>query len=297
MAGSYSDAPSRRMAYDDDGTVGFKCDCNVNEGPNADEFDSEFTPGNLATMNNQDADGVSGLSNRDTGYYLIFPELREIDGAVCTATTGTGQQQNFGMYAVGASTVTNPFTGWVQSVAAGSTPNLSVDVRDRYRTDIVSMAEPSRRGFAAMRTPGSGSMAQMHVYGEISPGETPDKVLIIDENTGVEFTAPKDYGDIPRGSSEDIEIRLRNDSASLTVNTVQYTVEALGVDGGGGYGGGNGWYTSTLPGGSTFQATNQIASIASATTTGIITLRRITPGDEEPRLFAPRLQVTHASFT
>lgn len=295
MAGSYSDTPSRRMAYDDDGSVGFAC---TGAGPNGDAFGYELTPAQLALLNNQDTDTIGGpVGNTDWGMFIMFPELREIDGALVAPRVSTGNGNQVLMYSVAASTSTNPFSGWSQSVASGSTPDWDITTeRDGYRTRIVSMAEPSRRGFAGFR-PGADATAFVHIYGEISPGETPDKIIIIDNATGLEFTGPLDYGDIPRGGSEDYEIRLRNDSASLTVNTVQYTAESLGVDGGGGYGGGHSWFTATLPGGSTYQATNQISSISAATTTGIITLRRITPATEETRLFAPRLQVTHASFT
>jgi hypothetical protein len=295
MAGSYPNVPSRRMAFDDDGSVGFAC---TGDGPGGDAFGYELTAGQMALINNQDTDTIGGpVGNTDWGIFIMFPELREIDGALVAPRVSTGNGSTVLMYSVAASTATNPFTGWSQSVASGSTPDWDITTdRDGYRDLIVSMAEPSRRGFAGFR-PGADATAFVHIYGEISPGETPDKIIIIDENTGVEFTAAYDYGDIPRGGSEDIEIRLRNDSATLTANTVQYTVESLGVDGGGGYGGGHGWFTATLPGGAVYQATNQIASIGPATTSGLIKLRRITPADEEPRVFAPRLQVTHASFT
>lgn len=297
MAGTYTDVPSRRFAYDDDGTVAFWC---TGVGADAGSFDSEVTAGELATLNNQDTDAV-GLSNSSAyGIWFLFPELREVDGVFVAANTGTGFGPDVGMIATADATATNPFgPAWTQSVAAGSTPNITAIPRDNYRTQIVSMAETSERGLAAIRgdTGSSRRFLQLHIYGTISPGETPDRILFIDEATGLEFTGPIDYGDIPRGGSEDYELRLRNNSTTLQANTIQYTAESLGVDGGGGYGGGHGWFTATLPAGSTFSGTNQIASLAASTSTGIITLRRITPGGEEPRLFAPRETVQVDSWT
>jgi len=99
-----------------------------------------------------------------------------------------------------------------------------------------------------------------------------------------------DYGDIPRGSSEDFEWRIKNNSATLTANTVQYTGADL-------FGGSAAWYTFTLPAGSTYAATQQIASIAATVTTGIIKTRRITVAAAPTSLHAARQYLNTASWS
>jgi hypothetical protein len=252
------------------------------------EYDHESSQAERALLNNED--NVNGHSQPNTngtfGYWVIFPELREIDGAVAFWGSTSG------MYARGDSTITNPFaSGWAQSIASGSTPDGGLTPDDRYRDVIVSMAESSRRGVACFKTDGGGNkLRAWHIYGEISAGETPDKIIWIDEGTGLDFALPIDYGDVPRGSSEDFEVRLRNDSATLTANTVQYTAESLHL-------GAAGWFTFTLPGGSSYAATQQIASISAATTSGIINIRRITPATEATVVFAARSYANVSSWT
>jgi hypothetical protein len=144
-----------------------------------------------------------------------------------------------------------------------------------------------------LQSPAAGGNAahqqRWHVYGEIAAGETPDRLLFIDELTGLEFALPKDYGDRPRGGSSDFEWRIKNNSAGETATTIQYTSEDLWL-------GSGAWYTHTLPGGSTYAATRSIASLAAATTTGIITTRSIIPDAETLGPHAGRTYLNVASW-
>ncbi len=282
MAGSYPNAPNRRMALDGDGSI----------------LVARRTDGSVVTdeatgteqANTQREDGlasnwlIAGGSAPSMYCFWIFPELREIDG-VYAGGRGSEHFTNF-QTSVAAST---PWGGtWVTQLA---TPGwLDVNSLDSYRTVVSTAVSNIRATRFSTATNSSDQVAAYHIYGEISPGETPDRIIIIDELTGLDFALPKDYGDIPRGSSEDFELRLKNNSAGLTANTVQYTAEDL-------TGGSGGWYTFTLPAGSTYAATQQIASIAAATTTGIITARRITPGAEGLDLHAARLYANTASWS
>lgn len=290
MAGSFPDVPGHRIAYDDDGSVGFVNRYHSFSFSRATTW-TQLSAGNLATLNNENiADGPALSSGQETSLGLIWPEPREIDGLYAAALYNTATGTDWFILASDDTTWMGDGT-WDTLTAAGG---ASIELSTNYRDDITSYGENTRRGLE-IHTGNGGSgggndLNSVHVYGEISPGETPDRLLYIDENTGLEFTDAYDYGDIPRGSSEDIEFRLKNNSASLTINTIQYTAEDL-------YLGSGDWYTFTTPAGSTFNATQSISSLASATTTGIITMRRITPGDEQTGLHAARIQTTHASLT
>lgn len=285
MAGSYPDTPSRRIAWDADGTVLLDRPDN-NASPQV-----EISAQLMAELNDEDlvATGHAGLGHTNRTFTFIFPELREFDGIFIATPSGNGtvieEVETSG-------DTTNGIDGsWATEIANYTDQH---QVTPQYRDEITAVAASNVRGIrCGTNTVGTGAGSDVyavHLYGEIAPGETPDRLLWIDEATGLEFTKPIDYGDIPRGGSEDVEVRLRNNSAALTATTIQYTAEAL-------YLGSAAWYTFSLPGGATFQNTQQVASLAPATSTGIITVRRITPGDETLGLHAARLYANVASWS
>jgi hypothetical protein len=273
MAGSYPDVPSRRMAWDADGTVLLWVRDN---GPGA-----ELSSVKAVELNDEDGNDVDITSEDFLGYLIhIFPELREFDGYfIAKATTGDG---GFGELESSPDTTNGIDGAWTQESANIPDPTA---VRPNYRTGITSFAATNIRGVRVRKNSVSGfndrRMQAVHIYGEISAGETPDRLLFIDEATGLEFTLPRDYGDTPRGSSEDIEWRIKNNSTTLTATTIQYTTEALFL-------GADAWFTHTLPGGSTFQATQSVGSLAAATTSGLVTTRRIVSGSAVPDHYAAR---------
>lgn len=263
MAGNYPDQPSRRMGWDGDGTIGLYT---ANGAINYCQGWTEMSGVEKAEANDEDEttvlSGAGGGNFKRFGF--IFPELREFDGYFY-------RQRLSALTLETSADTTNGCDGtWGSLTSVTGTATL---VRPDYRSDIVSAASSAIRGIRFHSTSGGGGFAftALHLYGEISPGETPDRLLFIDEATGLEFTKPRDYGNVPRGSSEDVQWRIRNNSASLTANTIQYTTEELYLDAGGDF-------THTLPGGASFQATQQVTSLAPATTSGIITTRRISDG-------------------
>lgn len=280
MAGSYPDVPSRRMAWDADGTVAF-----YGRQDGADTL-TEFTALQMAELNDEDNTGVNYGSNPPARFnWFLFPELRELDGFYASRN---GNGATLGAVHTSPDTTNGRDGVWTQQIASAEQAGT---VPATYRTAIISTAVSSIRGVRlAQNSSGGQTLTAVHLYGEISAGQTPDRLLFIDDATGLEFTLPIDYGNVPRGSSADRSIRLRNNSAAKTASTIQYTAEAL-------YGNSGAWYTATLPGGSTFQSTQQLASLAPATTSGIITLRRITPNAETLGLHAARLYANVDTWT
>lgn len=278
MAGSYPDVPGRRMAYHDDGSVGVQ----YKEG----EPVVEFTAIDLAELNDEDNVGVAAAGAGEVNRAVfIFPELREFDGIFI------GRMQSPGNIEVQESDdTTNGYDGTWATVIAAYNDHDGGSTFATYRSTIVSTAVSATRAvklLADQWDPAGVSdwrLQAVHIYGEITPGQTPDRLLWIDEVTGLEFTSDLDYGDVPRGSSEDRQLRLKNNSATLDADNIQYTAADLYLDAAG-------WFTFTEPGGSTFLATRQIASLVAGVTTGIITVRRITPGTALG-LFAAYFQAT-----
>ena len=277
MAGLYPNVPSRRMAVDDDGSLLIK-----KTGSNP---PIELSQANKDELNDEDNVSVFQGNNQVIVLGWFFPEVREIDGFFLAFNRSSN-----GVYDIRTSVDTTNTIDGTHVTQISNHPEGTGVWPTQYRDAITSAAWSSIR-FVNWRTTDqqNDQLTAFHIYGEISPGETPDRLLYIDELTGLEFALPIDYAEIPRGSSEDLEFRIKNNSALETATTIQYTAED-------GYLGSGSWYTYTLPAGSTYAATQQIVSLAATITTGLIKIRRITPGGEDLGLHAGRTYLNVASW-
>jgi hypothetical protein len=267
MAGSYPDVPSRRIAYDADGSILLSR-----------AFDTGILVEQSAAVRVElnDEDNVNSTMTTRGYAILIFPELREIDGifARVNASNRIGNVDTSG-------DTTNGSDGtWTNRIADYPDPDLDV-YPTNYRSLITSLAVSNARGLRVDQPTSSTNWRAIHVYGEIAAGETPDRLLWVDNSTGAEFGLPIDYGDIPRGSAEDREVKLRNNSTTMTAASVQVTGESLFLNSGN-------WYSFKEAAGS-FQATLPLSSsIGASSDSPVITIRRITPDSETLGLHAGR---------
>lgn len=275
------------MALDDDGSI-LAVRHQAANGLVQEKNATERSGVNDEDNSNQAFYNLSGPQRHHTMW--LFPELREFDGIFIAQSHTGGDNWEI----LSSADTTNFIDGtWTQRIVTISKYGSSWPTN--YRQNITSQAVSNVRAVRLNCSYWNSSsypqrMHAFHLYGEISAGETPDRLLFIDELTGLEFTLSKDYGEAPRGSSEDFEWRIKNNSAGLTANTIQYTAEDNFL-------GSGAWYTYTLPGGSTYAATQSIASLAPATTTGLIVARRITPGGEDLGLHAGRTYLNTASWS
>lgn len=272
MAGFYQDVPSRRMPWDTDGTV------LVYNRDNA--ASREIAQADMTELN--DEDGVNRVITSENAFGFlvhIFPELREFDGYFIARHSGG--DGGFGEVETSPDT-TNGIDGtWTQRSANIPDPTV---VSPDYRTSITSFAVASQRAVRARKNSNTGGqddeMQAVHIYGEISAGETPDRLLWFDNDDDLEFSKPQDYGDAPRGSASDHVTYLKNNSGSLTASSVQVTAEALFLLSGA-------WYT--FDDGTGFSATKALAAaIGPGANSPDITIRRIIPDAEVFGLHAAR---------
>lgn len=293
MAGSYPDAPSRRMAWDVDGTVHLERRVVIPGSTSVDQW-AERSAANRQDLNDEDPNSGYDLNpgaGTSTVFHIlwIFPELREFDGWFFNAAGGV--QTPLTSDVETSPDTTNGIDGtWTTRIAGYTLGGEDLDSYRSVTSQAVGSIRAVRYAYQANDNQSRRNIRRAHIYGEISPGETEDRLLFIDEATGVEYTAPIDFGDIPRGSSEDFQFRLKNNSTTLTINNIQYTAESIFESSGD-------WYTFTLPAGNTYQATRQIASLGAGVTTGIITGRRITPAGEALQVHAGRIVASHDSLS
>lgn len=258
---------------------------------------------NAAELNDED-DVVQDIrpTGSDYGYGAwVFPELRDLKGVFYAVNNGAGPTTggsavDYYYYSVDT---TNGLDGtWVlldglypDGVYAGTLATSN------YRIGIASYNVTGIRGFRYL---GSHSAVganryrkAMHLYGTISAGETPDRLLFIDNSTGLEFTEVLDWGDVPRGTTLDYDIKIKNNSSTLTANTNVLDFESL-------YLGADVWYTIKETGGS-FGSTLNIASIAPGATYpaggNVITIRLAVPDSGFLSFNTVRLKLTTGSWT
>lgn len=285
MAGFYVDVPSRRMATDADGTVGITVDDGF---PTGGGIVTDLSAAVMDVMSAEDVGGAGpSIANADGSFIgLIFPELRELDGWYASADDG-GTWAN-SIHSSGDTTNGNDGT-WT---SRGSGLGIRNATLPDYREAIESLAVSNVRAIRVKPSSlsgGGGTLDRLHIYGKISAGETPDRLLWFDNDDDLEFSKPQDYGDAPRGSAEDHITYLKNNSAGLTANTVQVTAEDN-------FQGSGAWYT--FDDGTGFSATKALAgAIGPAANSPDITIRRIIPDLEILGLHAARAFVSVGSWT
>ena len=258
MAGSYPNAPSRKMNHYSDGTILLLAGAHeVSSGQVAHPAGllAEYT-GTTQHLDICDHDTVNVFGANGahiSSLVFIFPELRDIDG---TYTNATG-------YNVGAivhsSDTTNGIDGtWTtQTSTIGDFEKTSNEVPG-YRTDIYGWSATNVRGLVVMCQKTGATFSDyvrgQEIYGSIAAGQTPDRVLFINDATGLEYVIPQDFGDVPRGSSRDIMMRMKNNSGTKVASSITVSKENLesGQDS-------SSWYTFDNGGG--FAGSFQIPSL------------------------------------
>lgn len=278
MAGSYPDAPGRRIAYDADGTI-------VTNQVGATGQQTALTAGEVRALNSIDAAGYTVPRSASGWLRWFFPEPRDLSGVFAAAERADDTTE----LAVSADT-----TNGVDGVWTVTDPTLAQDhdVTPDFRTEISSLAVA---GVRAVRMTWdtdravTGTYRTVHFYGRIAAGHTRHRLHFFDDVTDLEYVAPVDYGDTPRGAATDTAIYLRNGSGSRTAHDVTVTAESIFDSSGG-------WYT--FSDGGPFTASLTLASaIGPGADSPTITVRRIIPDVETVGLHEGRLVAAVGSWS
>lgn len=284
MAGNYPDEPSSRMAHDKDGTRWIV----AGEGGSP----RDLTPTEVALLNSERVitsstpQGVHDQGN-PTILAAIFPEKRDLAGYFFRFRIfGSGGTQNLVFYGAQSSAdTTNGLDGnWSDFAGASATDSTALEL---YRTGIQSASRLGIRGvrFRYNNKSRDNLINNVHLYGTPSPGANIDR-LDLWHPTLDEVVPPAyfDWGDVPRGSSEDRLFRVKNRSATLTANDVTIGVEAL-TDASPSV---PAQHTLSHNGGS-FLGQIDIGSLAPGAISLPVTLRRVTPTNAQLWIWAARV--------
>jgi hypothetical protein len=218
MAGSYPNTPSRRMAYDDDGSVVLSAYAS-GSGPI-----NELSASDRENLNSESENSTKIENDYRIAYYLwcVFPELRDVYGVFYAGNYGAGAVHT-------SPDTTNGRDGtWTEQYA--DLPDYDI-VMGNYRTDITPISATSVRSIRVYlpgATIGSSLLAfALHVYGTIAAGSTTDRLLYISQSTGLTYTGPIDWGDIPRGTVYDEFFYIKNNSSTETATNTTLSFESL----------------------------------------------------------------------
>lgn len=216
MAGLYVDVPGHRMSYDIDGSVGFTT--------NRTSSTTALTNGDLVTINSESSTGITVANGLSTG--ILFPELRDIDGALYTH----GGASSAASFQTSADT-TNGLDGTWTTVH--TTSSFTTYSGIQFRTNISSFTSNGVIAIRATKSTGGDQVVRgFHIYGDIASGQTPDRLRFwhptLDQEVGAAYF---DFAEVGRGLTSTKQFRIKNNSASLTANTITISREAL-TDGG-----------------------------------------------------------------
>lgn len=266
MAGFYSDAPAPRMAYDIDGTV----------------MSIVYPSGSIVVRSaaerrnmNDEVFDQPELVGKNTAYLtFIFPQFRDIthyslwggnlggsNGRITTSTDTTngydGTWTDHGLYAL------------VNANKAA--------LREEIKALTLSGIKAIRFGVTGNLNGGSQRPGLVHLYGGIAAGQTPDRLRMwhptldepLDDNTSTDG-AHLDWADIAQGTTADKQFRIKNNSATLTANSIVVSTEVL-TDTSPALGG-----QITYSDGGPFASTVTIPSLAPGALSPVLTVRRST---------------------
>ena len=315
MAGSWPDCPSRKIAYHDDGTV--VAGRYEDSGAPYENF-YEWSLANITELNDLDhvpispdwpnsfmaitrfAPGVAtSITNIETVW--IFPELRDIYGFVAELHHSGGSTDAAHLYIYTSPDTTNGIDGtWTLQIDYWTSSNVIIDDSpEAWRTMIVAFSAPGTRAVKTRSTTHNFSKEfewrAAYIFGTITAGETPDRIVYVDDNTGLEFTKPMDWGDVPRGATLDWDIYLLNNSATLAAGgTMVLDFTTL-------YNSSDTWYLikSNAGGAPAFAATFDVPTMAAGTRyptgTDTFTVRLTVPDNEPLGIYEAILELSPAT--
>lgn len=292
MAGNYMDAPSDRIAWDRDGSIGTRISGTGQV--------TALTPVERRLLNGEDAVGVNVSTTNPRMFAVVFPTPMDLSAAFFATLRGKAETPAAPLWTVETSKDTsNGLDGtWSSQFLTGL--DLGQPVKPNYRQASrllmlqTNSSSSDLRGirFVATSTSstqwsdGAGSIRALHLYGVPASTATQERLAIWRPDADGK-TPPTwfDWGDVPRSSSADRQFRIKNMSPVSTATDIDLYVEALTP----GIPSVAAMHTFSDNGGATFLTGLNIASLAPGEVSDVITVRRTVPADAAVSVWSARI--------
>lgn len=286
MAGVYPDVPGIKFQYDLDGSAMGQIEA---DGTTI----STYSTGTMQTINNESSDVLAlGVLLQSPGKrpFVLFPEPRNLAGYYMALVMDSFTSAETLQTSVDT---TNGLDGTWVTQAGPTWANWSAAWRSGITPLVVTGIKAIR--WTMRQTTGSnqnGWIAAFHLYGTIPSTSSPDRLRIwhptLDQEMGA---AGFDYGDFGRTGTIDRTFRVKNNSSSLTANSIVLSTGAL---------------TDTSPTvlsqmtvsqGGAFASTQNIGALAPGAISAVCTLRIASLSNTTLGLWRQRLVATAGSWT
>lgn len=277
MAGLYSDAPGRLFMTDLDGSAGFGIGISGT-------LDATAMTNLIKNGGGNNLNIGTGASTFYVGY--IFPELRDIAGfCLIHSSGGWGSWDRVETSANTSNGTDGTWTDRGAMSASGSFRSITALA--------VTGVKAIRFRWSSSSTENNGRyLAHLHVYGEIPTAQSPDRLRLWHPTLDQELTGPAfDFGDFGRGGTIDRTFRVKNNSSSLTANSIVVARDAP---------------TDTSPTvlsqttiglAGSFATTQNIGALAPGALSAVLTLRIASLSNTTLGLWRQRLSATAGSWT
>lgn len=289
--GFYPVAPAERIAWDRDGSLAVTIDdggvvellgAGIRQALN-----SETGSGSLAL-----APATSNRRVRTVA--VVFPVLTDLS-AFFLSQPNNGDSSGAHSWNVQTSkNTTNGLDGQWKNVAGPFNPFHDVSPNYRRSEFIRSVSSvETTKGIRGVRFVGTATsnwigtiLNALHLYGFPSSTATQERLSFwhptLDAKTPVGWF---DWGDVPRGTSEDRQFRIKNLSSTLSAEAVEVYVEALSP----GSPSVAGMHSFSLDGGATFRTREVLPTLAPGAVSPVFTLRRVVPTNAPISVWSARV--------
>lgn len=293
MAGNYPDVPAPRMAYDRDGTQVLHVNFSVASS-------TALAASTIQSLNGESNTGYQVATDDSTSRAIvfIFPQLRDISAYMVRlqetpATVGALER---------STNTTNGIDGtWTSVVSPWSsqTTTSNLVLRNNITTQSILGVKALRfRGNTSSDSNREFRIFNIHLYGGIASGETVDRLRMwhptLDEpldDLNAADGAYLDWAEVTRGTTADRTFRIKNNSSSLTANSISVATQAstdanpaLGPQ-------------FTYSDGGSFATSITITSLPPGAISNVITVRRTTPTNATLALWWLRTVAEAGSWT
>jgi hypothetical protein len=182
----------------------------------------------LSDLNNErntSAVIASGIVFQTSIVTMLFPSQRDLFGIWAMAALAQPIAAEEGLFFSDVEV-----SGDAHTVPGGSWSGTGVDtgndlVWDSWRLYVEPFSASGAWGLRG--TLGAATIARnnhlyrLHVYGEPNPAANPNRVIAIDDDTGLEFDTILDWGDLPRGGIKSHVVQIKNNSLTHTAEGTQ----------------------------------------------------------------------------